>query len=182
MKSYHNFNFYKHTYCEFEQVGDDFFLNNKPHYKSKSGSIYFYTEKGVYRYSNHWGRVANCRWKINGVEEYKNQNYYVGYSSWLGFYPLNNLEKSFYLKVDLKSGLPKIHRVKDDTAADIFLMTLELAQKRLKQIKTLFKDYKWALYYNQDIDLVRNKLVVGLINSDKSLQELKLILKKDLKS
>ncbi len=53
-KSYHNFNFFKHTYCEFDKVNEVLFLENKEHYKSKSGSLYFYTEEGVYRYSNHW--------------------------------------------------------------------------------------------------------------------------------
>lgn len=177
LRSYHNFNFFKHTYCEFEMVSDVIFLNNKAHHKSKSGSNYFYTEEGVYRYSNHWGRVANCRWKISGIEDYKNQNYYVGYANWLDFYPLNNFEKAFYIQVDGKNGKTKIYRIKESTSAIHFLMTLEMAQKRLKQIKLLFKDYKWALYYSDNVEIVRSKLITMLINSDKPLQELKQSLK-----
>lgn len=177
MKTYHHSNYFKHTYCEFEQVGDDFFSNNKPHFTSKSGSNYFYTEEGVYRYSNHWGRVANCRWKISGIEDYKNQNYYVGYSNWLNFYPLNNFEKAFYIEQDPKNDIPKIYRIKEGSSSTSYLMTLEFAQKRLKQIKTLFKNYKWAMYYNESFDIVRSKLVAKLINSDKPLQELKQQLK-----
>lgn len=179
MKTYHHSNFFKYTYCEFEQVSDDFFLNNKPHYTSKSGSNYFYTDEGVYRYSNHWGRVANCRWKISGIEDYKNQCYYVGYSNWLDFYPLNNFEKTFYLEQNLENDIPKIYRVKEGSSSACYLMTLEFAQKRLKQIKSLFKDYKWAQYYNQDIELVRKQLITKLINSEESLQKLKQSLKND---
>lgn len=181
MKTYHPSNFFKHTYCEFEQVNDDFFLNNKPQYISKSGSSYFYTEEGVYRYSNHWGRVANCRWKISGIENYKNQSNYVGYSSWLNFYPLSNFDKAFYLKQDSENDLPKIYRIKEDSSLGSYLMTLEFAQKRLKQIKALFKDYKWAQYYSQDIEIVRKELISKLINSEESLQKLKHSLRNDFK-
>lgn len=34
----------------------------KPHYVSESGSKYWYSKKGVYRYSNHWGEVGSCIW------------------------------------------------------------------------------------------------------------------------
>ena len=177
LKSYHHFNFFKHTYCEFEKVNNDFFLKKKMHHKSKSGSIYFYTEEGVYRYSNHWGRVANCRWKISGIEDYKNQNYYVGYAKWLDFYPLNNFEKVFYLKVDPKNGEANIYRIKDNTPAIHFLMTLALAQKRLKQIKLLFKNDRWSLYFSENIEIVRSQLITKLVNSEKPLQALKQSLK-----
>lgn len=179
MRSYHNFNFFKHTYCEFDLVSEDFFIKNKVHYKSKSGSLYFYTEKGVYRYSNHWGRVANCRWKISGIEDYKNQSYYVGYANWLDFYPLNNFEKAFYLEVDFNNGTTKIYRINESSPTNCFLMTLDFAFTRLKQIKILFKDYKWASYYNENIETLRAKLITKLVNSEKSLQELKQSLKDD---
>lgn len=154
-------------------VSLDFFKQNPIHYKSKSGSLYFYTEKGIYRYSNHWGRVANCRWKIKGIEDYKNQNYYVGYVDWSGFYPLNSSEKAFYLQVDSKTGETKINRTKEIENSAHFLMTLDFAYKRIKEIKTLFKDYKWALYYNEDIEVLRGKLINKLINSNESYQMLK---------
>lgn len=177
LKSYHSFNFFKHTYCEFNMVSEDLFLENKEHFKSKSGSLYYYTKEGVYRYSNHWGRVANCRWRISGIEDYKNQNYYVGYAKWLDFHPLNNFEKAFYIEADTENGKAKIYRINKSTSTNKFLMTLALAQKRSKQIKMLFKDYKWALHYNDNVDVVRNKLINKLVNSDKPLQELKQSLK-----
>ncbi|UMB60502.1 hypothetical protein MHL31_15645 [Lutibacter sp. A80] len=158
----------------------DFFKQEEIHYKSKSGSLYFYAENGVYRYSNHWGRVANCKWKIKGVEAYKNQIYYVGYAKWSDFYPLNSKEKNFYIIIEVETNEPKIFRVKEGDKTTPFLMTLEFALLRLKEIKKLYKDYKWATYYNETVEVVRNKLIYKLINSDKTLQVLKQSLKNDL--
>ena len=126
MKNFHKFNFFKHTYCEFELKSLNFFKQREVHFKSKSGSLYFYTEKGVYRYSNHWGRVANCKWKINGIEAYKNQIYYVGYAKWSDFYPLNSKEKDFYITIEAKTNEQKINNhsstIMPPYSDDIFLI------------------------------------------------------------
>lgn len=38
-----------------------------PDFVSDSGSSYWYTEEGVIRESNHWGRaIASCNWFIEG--------------------------------------------------------------------------------------------------------------------
>tara|TARA_R110001583_G_scaffold12326_2_gene54832 strand:+ start:10533 stop:11024 length:492 start_codon:yes stop_codon:yes gene_type:complete len=155
-------------------INEDYFNQKLVHYKSKSGSLYFYTDKGVYRYSNHWGRVANCRWKISGIEAYKNQDYYTGYANWLDFHSLKSNEKCFYLEVNFEEASVKIYSIKEQNNPAEFLMTLEFALKRLKEIKTLFKEYKWALYFNENIDILRKELISLLINSDKPLQEIKL--------
>ncbi|CAM1353217.1 hypothetical protein [Tenacibaculum insulae] len=170
---YHKFNFFKYTYCEFESRSIDFFKNKSAHYQSKSGSLYFYTDEGVYRYSNHWGRVANCRWKIKNIEDYKNQNYYVGFANWNDFYPLNNSEKAFYIKVDFLLKQAKIKRIKKEENRACFLMTSEFAHQRLKQIQTLFKEYKWATYFEGDIEVLRQQLINNLITTNKTIQQLK---------
>lgn len=171
---YHKFNFYRSTYCEFEMQNVNFFEEMKAHFQSKSGSYYYYTEKGVFRYSNHWGRVANCRWKIQGIDQYKNQNYYVGYANWSSFYPLNSTDKVFYLEVNYTKAKASIKRVRSDVESNQFLMTSEFAHQRLKQIQTLFKEYKWARYYEEDIDILRKKIINKLITTNKTLQQVKL--------
>ena len=93
MKHYTKSNFFKHTFCDFIKVENSFFDENKTHFKSASGSQYYFTEEGVYRYSNHWGRVANCRWRLVSESRVKNQEYHVGYAKWINFYPLNESEK-----------------------------------------------------------------------------------------
>ena len=57
-------------------------------------------------------------------------------------------------------------------------MTLGFALKRQKQIKTLLKNNKWAYYFNQPIENIQAELINKLMNSDESLQVLKLGLKK----
>ena len=181
MKIYTKFNFHKHTYCEFEKVEANFLEDKTIHYKSKFGSSYFYTEEGVYRSSNHWGRVANCRWKIKGIEDYKNQVYYVGFANWTAFYSLNSNDKAFYLEVDFATGKTSIHKVTGTETYTPFLMSLVTAFKRQKEIKSLYKDYKWALHYHESIENIRTALVTELINSNDSLQVLKQRLKNDFK-
>jgi hypothetical protein len=171
LKTYHKLNFHKHTYCEFKFVELTFFKVKAIHFSSKSGSKYFYVDEGVYRYSNHWGRVANCRWKIKGIEDYKNQNYYVGFANWSDFFPLNSTERVFYLKVT-SEGDATIVCDKNKNSSN-YLMNLSFAFKRQKEIKSLFKNDKWAKYYDEDIDELRRKLINGLITSNKSLQVLK---------
>ncbi len=171
---YHKFNFYRSTYCEFEMQNINFFDDMKAHFQSKSGSYYYYTEEGVFRYSNHWGRVANCRWKIQGIDYYKNQKYYVGYANWSDFYPLNGTDKVFYLEVDYQERKANIKRIRTDEERKEFLMTSEFAHQRLKQIQILFKEYKWARYYEEDVDVLRKIIIDKLITTNKTLQQLKL--------
>ena len=172
--TYHKFNFYRSTYCEFEMQKLNFFEEMKAHFQSKSGSYYYYTENGVFRYSNHWGRVANCRWKIQGIDQYKNQNYYVGYANWSDFYPLNSTDKVFYLEADYVEHKVSIKRIQYNSEEAHFLMTSELAHQRLKQIQSLLKEYKWARYFEEDIEVLRKRLIDQLIHTNKSLQQLKL--------
>ncbi|CAM1350534.1 conserved hypothetical protein [Tenacibaculum ascidiaceicola] len=152
----------------------NFFDDMKAHFQSKSGSYYYYTEDGVFRYSNHWGRVANCRWKIQGIDNYKNQQYYVGYANWSSFYPLNSIDKVFYLEVDYTKAKASIKRVEEGLENNHFLMNSELVHQRLKQIQTLFKEYKWARYYEEDIDVLRKKIINKLVITNKTLQQIKL--------
>ncbi|CAA0166790.1 conserved hypothetical protein [Tenacibaculum maritimum] len=170
-------NFFRSTYCEFKMQDIDFFKEKVAHFQSKSGSYYFYTDKGVFRYSNHWGRVANCRWKIKGIEAYKNQNYYVGYANWNDFYALNSIEKVFYITVNFETKQTKICRVKEEDDGSPFLMTSEFAHQRLKQVQMLFKEYKWAKYFEEDIEVLRVKIITKMINSTVPLQLLKQELK-----
>lgn len=171
--TFHKYNFFRFTYCEFEKQPKEFFKDKSAHYQSKSGSLYFYTDKGVYRYSNHWGRVANCRWKIKEVEEYKSQNYYIGFAKWTDFYLLNDVDKVFYIEVNFSLKQAKINRLGQDENTNVFLMTSEFAHKRLKQIQILFKEYKWATYFDEDIAVLRTRLINNLIATTKTMQQLK---------
>ncbi|WP_298765175.1 hypothetical protein [uncultured Polaribacter sp.] len=169
MKTYNKTNFFKHTFCEFTQINDFQFPENT-NYKSKSESVYFYTEDGVYRKSNHWGRVANCRWKLITDDDYKNQQIVIGFAKWTDFYPINSKEKYFFIEVDFNK---KIAKIKPKRKTPNFLFTFSEAQKRINQINHLFKDDKWAKYYDLEINELSKQIITPFISSDKSLQEIK---------
>lgn len=170
MKIYNQTNFFKHTFCEFQEV-DNFDFPEKTNYKSKSESTYFYTDEGVYRKSNHWGRVANCRWKLISNENYKNQNIVIGFAKWSDFAPTNSTEKLFFISVDYENKTAKLQPKKENSTN--YLFTFSEAQKRIKQIHHLFKDDKWANYFNLEITELQFKIISEFINSNKSLQEIK---------
>lgn len=171
MKTYSKTNFFKHTFCEFKQV-NNFEFPTDINYKSKSESIYFYTTEGVYRKSNHWGRVANCRWKINANQNYKNQEVIIGFAKWADFYPINSTEKIFFIEVNFKEKTAKI-QPKQKYSTN-YLYNYSEAQRRVKQITHLLNQDRWAIYFNDDIEILRSKVISDYINSNKTLQEIKL--------
>ena len=91
---------------------------------------------------------------------------------------MDNSEKSFYLEVDFTKKEVEICCKRENDAPTNSLMTLDVALKKLKQIKTIFKEYKWALYFNENIDVLRKELIYNLINTEKDLHVLKQDLKK----
>jgi len=155
-------------------VSEDIFKDNTAHYKSKSDSMYHYTPEGVYRYSDHWGRVANCRWKLLVNDNYKSQISHLGFAKWSDFHVINDTEKLFYLQVDL--DLKKVNFQHRDVidSSEKYLFTAQEAQKRQKQIRLLLKEERWAKYYDQNIDDLREGIISELISTNKSLKELKL--------
>ena len=170
MKTYNQTNFFKHTFCEFQQV-DNFDFPEDNNYKSKSDSIYFYTEEGIYRKSNHWGRVANCRWKLISIENYKNQQIVIGFAKWIDFYPINSTEKIFFIDMNFEEKTVKLQSRKDKIKNHVF--TFPEAQKRIKLIKHLLNDDKWAKHFDLEIEELRYKIFSEFMNSEKSLPEIK---------
>ena len=170
MKTYNQTNFFKHTFCEFQEVDDINFID-KPCYKSKSESLYHYTKEGVYRKSNHWGRVANCRWKLISSNNYKNQQTVIGFAKWSDFYPIHSSEKNFFININFQEKTVQIQPKNKNS--NHYLFTFSEAKKRQKQIQHLLKNDKWATYYNLEILEIKCKVITAFINSDKSLQEIK---------
>ena len=154
---------------------NEFVFPENTNYKSKSESVYFYTKEGVFRKSNHWGRVANCRWKLIATKNYKNQQVVIGFAKWTDFYSLNSNEKIFFIEVDFEGKTAKIQPQKENLINHYF--TFLEAQKRLKQIRYLFKNEKWTTYFNVEIDDLRFSIISSFINSNKTLHEIKLAYK-----
>ena len=98
-------NSFKNTFCVFQEVLPDQIEDLKIQYDSKSGSKYFYTKEGMYRWSNHWGRLANSKWRLepmeqDGAEARNDSKFKIGYASWDEFYPDNAEEELYYLEVN----------------------------------------------------------------------------------
>jgi hypothetical protein len=170
LKTFNQTNFFKHTFCEFQQV-DNFEFPENTNYKSKSQSVYFYTNDGVYRKSNHWGRVANCIWKIIANNNYKNQQIVIGFAKWMDFYPINSTEKIFHIDVNFEEKTSKIKASRQKSTFRLF--TFSDAQKRIKQINQLFKDDQWAKYLKGTIEDLRFEIISDFIKLDKTLIEIK---------
>jgi len=170
LKTYNSTNFFKHTFCEFKEVDNFNFPDNK-FFTSKSESKYYYTEEGVFRKSNHWGRVANCRWKLISKQSYKNQREVIGYANWVDFYPILSNQKLFTISVDYTNNSAEIKPKNSSTIEALF--SYSEAQKKAKQINHLLKYDNWTAYYNEKPSILKRKIVDEFITTSKSLVQIK---------
>jgi len=60
------------------------------------------------------------------------------------------------------------------TKENVFLFFAETAQKKVIQIRKILSEDKWATYFDVDIEFLRKKIIKEYINSNKTLQQLKL--------
>ncbi len=174
MKTYNKTNFHKHTFCVFQEVTFESINDLKPNFISKSGSSYYFTEQGVYRHSNHWGRAANCKWRLvsNGISKDRSK---VGYANWCDFYSDNDQEKLYFIEVDYSTQSAQFNHYKSDKfTKDIVLRTTSETTKLIKQIRVLLEETAWAKYLkNESIEVLRKEIIEQLITTNRTLQEIK---------
>lgn len=164
-------NFFKSTYCEFKEITHDNIQELELQFHSKSNSKYFYTEEGVYRYANHWGRVANCRWRLKAINQYKNQQYYLAYAKWTDFVSLNTSEKIFSIEVDYKNKQVFLNHNTNNNEAVLYSITE--VQKKEKEILKLLQEDSWSKYFTEDIQILRKKIISEYITSHQTLNDIK---------
>ena len=173
-KIYNKTNFHKHTFCIFQEVALAVLKDLKLHYKSKSGSSYYFVEEGVYRYSNHWGRAANCKWRLisNGTNKDRTK---LGFAKWSDFYPDNDFEKLYFIEVDYSTQSAHFNHYKNENYnVDKVLRTSTETTKLLKQIRTLLEETAWTKYLKEvSIEVLRKEIIKQLITTNKSFQEIK---------
>jgi hypothetical protein len=174
LKTYNKTNFHKHTFCVFQEVTFESINDLKPNFISKSGSSYYFTEQGVYRHSNHWGRAANCKWRLvsNGISKDRSK---VGYANWCDFYSDNDQEKLYFIEVDYSTQSAQFNHYKSDKfTKDIVLRTTSETTKLIKQIRVLLEETAWAKYLkNESIEVLRKEIIEQLITTNRTLQEIK---------
>ena len=176
MKIYTKNNFHKHTFCEFVEVNLAEIQGVDLHFKSKSGSGYCFTEDGVFRISNHWGRAANCRWRLISEIKNPNQKERIGYAKWSDFYPNNDLEKLFYIEVDFeKKEVTFQHKSNPKYDGIAVLRNASDTSKIIRQIKELVEGDYWAKHYEfETLEATRKKTIEQLINTNIPLAKLKM--------
>ncbi|WP_353170706.1 hypothetical protein [Flavobacterium sp.] len=177
MNSYNKFNFHKHTFCLFQQAEDTVVADLKLGYKSASGSAYYFTELGVYRKSNHWGRAANCRWRLITNSDYKNQTKSVGFARWTDFYPNNEIEKLFFIGVNESKNEVHFNHKNHPNYTNQLLRNASDTTKRIKEIKIILQSNLWAKHvFFDDFEEFRTKMLTELSNTNESFVNLKKIL------
>lgn len=173
--NYHKQNFFKNTYCVFKAVDLQLIENKTPNFTSRSGSQYFYTNAGVYRFSSHWGRAATCRWRLQtDVENFKNAAK-LGFAKWTDFYKDNEVEKLYFIqKSEFTHKYEYFHKHESFYNTAYILRTAGDTRKVLRQIKTISTETKWAKYIpHNDLEDLRTYLIQGLITTNKTLPELR---------
>lgn len=185
LKKYNKTNFHKHTFCEFMEVDANAISNIEWHYKSKSGSGYCFTEEGVYRISNHWGRAANCRWRLisnsransraNSSSKINNIQNRIGYAKWTDFYPNNETENFFYVDVNFDTKEVTFqHKYNPNYDGKSVLRNAPETAKVIRQIKEILESDKWAKYLDyEDLEVLRKEIITKLIQTSSSFAEIK---------
>jgi hypothetical protein len=168
-------NSFKNTFCVFQEVLSDTIKDLEVQFDSKSGSKYIYTKEGMYRLSNHWGRLANSKWRLEPMEPETDSKFKIGYTSWDAFYPDNTEEELYYLEANYtKKTVNYQHKNNPNYDTKALLRTSFETTKKIKQIRNLFNLTSWAKYFDyNDIDDLRKLIIEQLIYTNKTLDEIK---------
>lgn len=168
-------NSFKNTFCVFQEVDKNALEGLEVQFESKSGSSYYYTEIGMYRLSNHWGRLANSKWRLEPLEPETVSKTKLGFASWEAFYPDNAEDKLYYLEVNYeKNTVNYQHKNNPKYDKKAVLRTSFETTKKIKQIRNLFNLTSWARHFEyDDLDALRQRIIQELIFTHKTLDEIK---------
>ena len=166
---------FKNTFCVFQEIEVKAIGNLAVQYQSKSGSSYYYTELGMYRLSNHWGRLANSKWRLEPMEIVSSSKTKLGFAPWAEFYPDNAEEELYYLEANYTNNTVNYqHKNNPDYDTRAILRTSFETTKKIKQIRNLFNLTSWVKYFeHEDINDLRQQIIKELIFTNKTLEEIK---------
>ena len=179
-KSYNSTNFYKHTFCIFNEVEIGAVESLKPNHKSNSGSIYYFTEDGVFRLSNHWGRAASCKWRLQKLPKSDSNRSKLGFAFYTAFHPDNDFEKLYYIESDSDNNISFNHEYNSKNTSGL-LRTASETTKRIRQIRNIISNDSWTKYFPAPvIAKIRDQIIAQLIQTDKPLQRIKTEMRENL--
>ena len=164
----------KNTFCVFVEVEHSEIEGLTIDYASKSGSQYYYTQQGMYRLANHWGRLANAKWRL--IDLGLNENKFkVGFAPWENFYPDNDTDNCYYLEMDWESNQMQ-YQHKNNPAYNnkAILRNTKETQKRLKLARTILTKTQWAKHFHgMEIQELQTKIIQKLIDSNETIHQIK---------
>lgn len=166
---------FKNTFCIFKEVIKPAISSRKFDFESKSGSCYYFTQLGMYRRSNHWGRLANSKWRLEPLDPESESKTKWGFAEWTDFYPDNATELLYYIEVDYSKGTVNYqHKNNPNYNSKAVLRTSFETTKKIKQIRNLLNLTSWANYFEyEDINELRQKIIEDLIYTDQTLEVIK---------
>lgn len=168
---YNRFNFYKNTFAIFLKTTEPKQFT-KANYVSKHGSQYVFTDEGVYRFSNHWGRVGNCRWRLEGLD-YKQQTTYWGFCKWIDFYENSEGLPLFFIEEVDENHYSYNHK-NNSSQTDLIFRTASETAKILKKIQELSSETTWAKYLiYDDFKELQRYFIHQLITSRKNFNQIR---------
>ncbi|MHC5201661.1 hypothetical protein [Myroides sp. LJL119] len=163
MKKYNRFNFFKHTFCDWKLIDQSFIKDKTPDYKSQTGSAYYFDEQGLARYSDHWGRAANCRWRLI-KEDKNNKGFFLGYAKWVDFYPNDEKSDLFAIIYNPENQSVDFAHKQQITQGDMLFRNASQTSKRIAKIKQIIQDDSWYKHlehmdYQKAKDFIINQLI-----------------------
>lgn len=166
---------FKNTFCIFKEVIKPAISSRKFDFESKSGSCYYFTQLGMYRRSNHWGRLANSKWRLEPLDPESESKTKWGFAEWTDFYPDNATELLYYIEVDYSKGTVNYqHKNNPNYNSKAVLRTSFETTKKIKQIRNLLNLTSWANYFEyEDINELRQKIIEDLIYTNQTLEIIK---------
>ena len=173
-KIYRKHNFHKHTFCIWSEVQFVEVADLKINYTSQSGSQYIFTAEGLYRISNHWGRVANCHWRLIPLDEFKSQNNIVAFAKWSDFYSNDDTSKLFFIKVDTETKEVNFYHKQSAEDKNCIFRNAKDTAKTIRTLKEVLTETNWAKYLNySDFEVLRKEIIDELVTTNKTFLEVK---------
>ena len=156
----------KNTFCIFTEFELEAIPNGLPNFQSESGSSYYYSDKGVFRLSNHWGRAGNSKWRLLPLEIYKNlptRRKKLGFANWNDFHQDNSTEKLYFIELDFKNEeIHFNHRNNLIQNQEVVLRNSFETSKIIKKIRTYYKSNSKFKHFENETEI--EQFLLQMIN------------------
>jgi hypothetical protein len=132
----------------------------------------------MYRLSNHWGRLANSKWRLIALKPETDSKFKLGFAKYDNFFPDNDVDAIYYLEYNSDDETINYnHKLNPDFDQKAVLRTTFETRKRIKQARNVLTLSRWAEYFETDINYLRKEIINQLIYSNNSLDTIKRNLK-----